>query len=173
MIVEPTMLVVRDQQGHLFPLRARSQGLVHLLHELLPSRHVMRRVVVVRREQAHVEVTLLDHNVVGKLAQPCVALEFQRVVVELEHVLQLPQALEEQGRRDILVIYPKGEPTLLQGVEDGLLWEPMDEVLPDVAHGAMRGRRVDVEPVRLSRRRHRREPPVEHAELVRQRSVGW
>lgn len=68
-IIEPAVLIIRNQQGHLFPLGARPQRLVHLLHEPLSERHVVRRVIIVRRKDIHIEVTLLHHHVIRQLAQ--------------------------------------------------------------------------------------------------------
>jgi len=94
-----------------------------------------------------------------------VLLELEGVVVELHRVLDLAEALEEERGGDVLVVDAEGEAVLVEGVEDGFLGEAEDEVLPDVAHGAVGGGGVDVEPVRLGRGRNRSEPLVENGEL--------
>lgn len=97
----------------------------------------MRRVVVVGGKLLDVEVPLLDHRVVRELPALRVELEFQSIAVEFRHVLQLPQAPEEEGGRDVLVINPEVEGIFVQGVEDRFLREAVDEVLADVAGGAV------------------------------------
>lgn len=87
MVVEPAVLIVGDEQCSLVPLRARPERLVHLLHQLLPHRHIVGRVVVVPGEHLHIEVPLLDHNIVGQLPEPGVELEHRLVAVELHQVL--------------------------------------------------------------------------------------
>lgn len=90
MIVEPAMLIVRDQEQGFVPLRARPQRFVHLLHQHLSMVHVMRRVIIISWEQLSVRVPLLHHNITRQLPCICMFLKRQVVRVKFRPVLELP-----------------------------------------------------------------------------------
>jgi len=125
----------------------------------------MGGVVVVGRKNLHIEVPLFHHHIVREIPPLGVLPELESVVMELDRVLELAEALEEERGGDVLVVDAEGEAVLIEGVEDGFLGEAKDEVLADVAHGAVGGGGVDVEPVRLGRSRNRSEPLVENGEV--------
>lgn len=68
----------------------------------------MRRVIVVGWLLLRVGVALLHHDVAGELALLGVGLELEIVGVELQGVLELPEALVEEGGGDVLVVYAEG-----------------------------------------------------------------
>ena len=113
-IVEPPVLIVGDEKRRLVPLRARSQRLVDLLDQPLPHSHVVRRVIVVGRKQLRVEVLLLDNGVVRELPEARVALEGGLVGVELAHVLEPAETLEEEYGGDVLVVDAEREPVVVK-----------------------------------------------------------
>uniref|UniRef100_J3LUD0 Uncharacterized protein n=1 Tax=Oryza brachyantha TaxID=4533 RepID=J3LUD0_ORYBR len=166
MVIESTMLIISDDQSSLVPLWTRSQRLIHLLDKPLPSRYIVRRVVIVCREHLAIEVSLLNHRVIRKLSPLGVQLELEAILVELDEVLEPAQALVEERGRDVLVVDAKGQAVLLEAIKDGFLGESMDEVLAGVEGEAMGGRGVDIEAIRLRGGGHGGEPPVEHGELV-------
>lgn len=63
-VEESAVLVIGDDEQSLVPLRRRSERLVNLLDEHLSLVHIVRRMIVVRRFQRQVYVSLLHHHVV-------------------------------------------------------------------------------------------------------------
>lgn len=126
----------------------------------LPLINVVRRVIVVGGLQLGVQVPLLDDGVAGEPPGGSVGLEEEAVGAEFSQVLELPEVTVEQGRRNVLKVYPEGEPPVLDVLEYGPLRVTHREERRDVARRAAGRGRVDEEPVRLGGGRHRREPPV-------------
>lgn len=61
MIIESTMLIISNDKKGLIPLRTGPQGLVHLLHKLLPIGNIMRGVIIVCRQYLDIKVPGLNH----------------------------------------------------------------------------------------------------------------
>ncbi|ONK76811.1 uncharacterized protein A4U43_C02F80 [Asparagus officinalis] len=137
MVIEPAVLIVGNEQRSLIPLRAGPQRLINLLDKPLTSSYVVGRVVVIGGVEIQVKVLLLDDSVVGQFPGAGVALEGELVVVEVNYVLELAKALEEEDGGDILVVDAEAEAVLLERIKDGLLGEAVDEVPADVAGGAV------------------------------------
>lgn len=171
MVIEPTMLIIGDDQSRLIPLWARSQCLVDFLDKPLPPRNIMRWMVIICRELLAIKVPLLNHRIIRELPPPCVQLELEAVLVELDKVLEPAKALVEERGRDVLVVDAEGQAVLLEAIEDGLLGESINEVLARVEGEAVGGRRVDEEAVGLRGGGHGGEPAVEYSELFSERGV--
>lgn len=91
--------------------------------------------------------------------------------MEVEGVFELAEGFEEEGGGDVLVVDAEGEAVVGEGVEDGFLGEAVDEILADIAHGAVRGGGVDVEAVGLGGGGDGGEPLVQDSEVVSQFGV--
>ena len=122
-------------------------------------------MVVVPRLHLSVHVPLLYHSIPWQLPLPRVPLKGQTIEMEFVEILELPQALVEQCRRNILVVYSEWNSCGVQIVEDGSLGVALGQHCRDVAGGAGGGGGVDEEAVGLGGRRNGGEPPVEDGEL--------
>ena len=95
MVVEPSVLVVRDYKEGPLPVPAVPQGLVQILDELLAVPHVVEGVVAAREKRV-VEVPRLDEAVPGQAASRCVPAELTNGV-EATQPAGLPYLRELDG----------------------------------------------------------------------------
>eukprot|EP00754_Rhynchopus_humris_P027960 Rhum_TRINITY_DN15122_c0_g1::Rhum_TRINITY_DN15122_c0_g1_i1::g.139195::m.139195 len=169
-VVEPAVLVVRQHEQRLVPLRRRAQRLVHGLVQGLTCRHVVVRVLVTGPDaRRHVDP--------AAGVDPCVARKrsVARVGVELLQAERLVRVvrdrLHEQLPRRVVVVVPPRQVGGSDLVHDrlrrvqlaGLVLVPPTR--PGVALRRPRNRKL---PVRPRRSRVRAKELVEQRELLRQ-----
>ncbi len=154
-IVEPTVLVVREHEQALAPLRRLRDGRHHTRDQRLAQAHVVIRVIVVRsatRERG------IDDRERRQRARARI----------LEELLDR----REPGELSIAAGRPRHVGVVVRAL-DARVGEPMeDPLIAERGHvrlDALARRAVQIEPVRPRRPEAPREPPIAHHARIRER----
>lgn len=121
-IMESAVLIIRDEEEDLIPLRTSSERLVNFFDQFLPLRYIVHRMIIVSRVGEDVEVLGLDHSIVGQHSSLRIVQEGEIVRMEIAQILELPEIAVEQSVGDLLVVDPECQSSFVDDLENGLLW---------------------------------------------------
>ena len=120
MIVQSTMLIVRDDQGRALPLRRVAKGLVDVSDQVVAELYVMRRMHVARFPLQELEVSRLEEAVVRQRSVLACVVEVLNLLNE-RNVLLLTQCAHDERRREVRVADAERMAGVVHAVVDRLL----------------------------------------------------